>query len=334
MLKCCPVDFTTFFDVSFIYWFAGEDGLSLASSGALSAGTVYLPQNMETLFQSFNYRPGFKVGLGATLGHEWTVGAEYTWFRGKNHTDSPVFSGTIPTAGTSAALSGSQVWVMGDWFLQGTAAGESLSGSQVSSCWEVSLDLIDLLASRPFYQARRLILSPFGGLEGAFIRQWMNVKLTESSTLFGIDTPAQPIRSHNHSNSWAIGPKLGLGIEYLLPLEMRIESSLAGALLYTTYHATHEEDAASTGFNPGPYTASYSLYRTLRPAAELGLGVGWGAYFFDRDFHLDFCADYEFRIFWSQNMMRKLLDDTLYGTGGGTSDLFFHGLTLKARFDF
>ena len=333
MWKCYFRDFTTYFDVSFIYWFAGEEGLTVAETGVLNGGTVYFPQIISTQFQDFNYRPGFKIGLGTTVDHEWTIGAEYTWYRARHHTDSSIFSGTIPTAGTAAALSGAQVWVVDDWFLQG-AIGQSLSGTQVSSCWRLSMDLIDLFASRPFYQARRLILSPFAGLEGAFIRQSMSVKLSEASTLFEADTPIQPIQSRNRSSSWAIGPKMGLGAEYLLPLEMRIEANLAAALLYTTYHVAHREDPASIAFNQGPLLASYTLYRAVRPAADLGLGVGWAAYFFDRAFHLDFSADYEFKMFWSQNMMRKLLDDTLTGTSPSASDLFLHGLTLKARFDF
>ena len=68
--------------------------------------------------------------------------------------------------------------------------------------------------------------------------------------------------------------------------------------------------------------------------AELGLGVGWGSYLRAYDFHIDVSADYDFMIFWSQNMIRKLLDDTLTGTSPSSADLYVHGLTVTGRFDF
>ena len=126
----CP-QFSGFIDASFIYWYAGEDGLKLASTGVLSGGTVYYAQNTTSLEQSFNYKPGFKVGLGATIGHEWTVHAEYTWYRGQNSTQSGTLSGTSLTAGTAAVAAGTNVWLVDDWFLQGSG-GQALSGSSIS----------------------------------------------------------------------------------------------------------------------------------------------------------------------------------------------------------
>ena len=145
----------------------------------------------------------------------------------------------------------------------------------------------------------------------------------------------QPIGSRSHSNSWSIGPRVGLDSYCLLPMGFRFEGGLAGSLLFTSYTSiVHREDVASVSFNEGPYSVSYSNYNCLRPMAELGLGFGWGMYLSDRDFHIDFSADYDFMLFWSQNMMRNLLDDTLTGTSPSSSDLYLHGLTLTGRFNF
>lgn len=66
-------------------------------------------------------------------------------------------------------------------------------------------------------------------------------------------------------------------------------------------------------------------YGCLRPMAELGIGLGWGRYFL---------VSYDFTYMWNQNMMRKLLDDTLTGTASNASDLYFHGLTITGRLEF
>lgn len=332
--SCCPIGFTSFIDVAFTYWYAGQDGMTIANTAVLNGGNLYFPQTITNLVQDFDYKPGFKVKAGVTLEHECDLFAEYTWYRGTHQTNSPTVSGTILTTGTITPANGTQVWQDTDWFLQSIADNDALCGPQISSSWELSMDLIDVLASRPFYEAQRLVISPFAGLEVALIRQWMNVDLTESSSLFSGALPQQPIRSQNHSSSWSIGPKVGAGARYLLPLGMRFEGKAGGALLYTTYDIDHTEPRAATTFNPLDLTTSYANYTTLRPAAELGLGFAWGSYIFCKDYHIDFAADYDFMLFWSQNVIRKLLDETLYGTGAAAGDLFLHGMTLTARFDF
>ncbi|HSX25893.1 MAG TPA: Lpg1974 family pore-forming outer membrane protein [Chlamydiales bacterium] len=335
--KCSISDITAFVDASFTYWYAGEEGLAIASNGVLSSGTEFFAKHTQTLFQSFDYKPGFKVGAGIVGYHDWMIHAEYTWFRGQNttHSGAPL-SAAVSTAGiaTTTASSGTAVWVVNDWFLQGTPT-QALAGSAVSSTWRLSMDLIDAVASRPYYQGCRFIVAPFGGLRAAFIRQSMTVNLTESTGLFSGAIPSQPIQSRNHSNSWAIGPRVGCDSRWLLPMGFRLEGDFAASLLYTRYTSVkHSEDIASTTFNPGPYTASYSGYSCLRPEIDLGLGFGWGKYLYNQDYHIDFSADYDFMFFWSQNMMRRLLDDTLTGTGPNSSDLYLHGLTLTGRFDF
>lgn len=334
--KCSEINF--YVDAAFTYWYAGEEGLKLASTGALSNGVSYFATNTKALFQDFSYAPGFQVSFGVMGSHEWIIDAGYTWYRGEFSTSTHSISGTTDTAGVpeATAPTGVQSWLVDDWFLQGTSNQQALSGPAISSKWHLGVDLIDVTASRPYYQGRRLILMPEAGLRAALIRQSLTVDLTENSTIFVTGTePSQPISSHNHSNSWAIGPRFGLAGQTILPKEFRFEGNLAISLLYTNYTSIkHSEDAASTAFNSGPYKASFNNYSCLRPIGELGLGIGWGRYFRNRDFHIDFSADYDFMLFWGQNMIRKLLDDTLTGTSPFPSDLYLHGLTVTGRFDF
>ncbi len=325
----------TFLDGSFTYWCAREDGLTIASKGVLNTGVLFFNPNTTIFHQSFHYKPGFKLGVGIVGYHEWELHAEYTWFRGKSSRSSNLVPRIVPTAATAAAVNGTEVWVVEDWFLQKSPSAQALSGLNVSSSCHIYLDLIDFTVGRPFYEGRSFILSPFAGLRVAWIRQAMKVELIESSTLFLASTPPQPIKSHNHSKSWAVGPRVGLDAQILLPEGFRIEGDFAASLLYTKYSAIkHSEDRASTAFNSAPLTAALKNYSRLRPEAELGLGVGWGTYFQCNRFHLDFLFNYDFIIFWSQNMMRKLLDDISAGTGASPSDLYFHGLTITGRFDF
>ncbi len=74
-------------------------------------------------------------------------------------------------------------------------------------------------------------------------------------------------------------------------------------------------------------------YGTVRPMLDLGLGIGWGMYAFDNQYHFDFLATYDFNVYWNQNMMRTLADDFAIGVPS-SNDLFQQGLTLRAQFDF
>lgn len=325
-----------FADASFLYWFGGQEGMSVAFNGVISGVTDFFTTHTSTFNQSFNYKPGFRLGLGYVGDREWVLHAEYTWLRGSNTSHfSP--SSSIQTAGTSA-LTGTPVLFVADWFLNGTVGGQAFAATGITSEWTYGLDIVDLTVSRPFYEGPCWTVAPIGGVRGAWIRQKMEVDLSESPAMFGgalpVGMPPQPIGSRNYSRCWSVGPTFGMDTYCLMPMGFRFEGDLSASLLYSRYKVRHSEDRASTAFNPGPYTASISNYGCLRPMADLSLGLGWGSYIYCNDFHVDLLASYEFTYMWNQNMMRKVLDDVLTGTGPSSSDLYFHGLTFSTRFDF
>jgi hypothetical protein len=162
----------------------------------------------------------------------------------------------------------------------------------------------------------------------------MNVLLTEAVGQIS-SLADQPIESTNSSNSWGVGPILGVSGNCLLGKGFRLEGSASTTLVYTTYTSiNHSETVASTLFNPGPYTATYTNYIGLRPNIDAVLGLGYGKYLHSCDMHIDFAVAYEFSMYWGQNMMRKLLDNVLTGTSPAPSDLLLQGLILSLQFAF
>ncbi len=329
--KFCWWPTSIFVDASFLYWHGSEEGLSLASNGVLNGGNLYLTPNTATVFQSFGFKPGFQVGLGAVTRDKWVIYSEYTWLRGSETTSRTPSPSRISTAGiaTATASTGTPVFVVDDWFIQGTSNGQALAGSRIASKWQYGLDFLDVTASRPFYQGRNVTVTPYAGVRGALIRQRMKVTLNESTGLSGITPPSSPIASTNKSSSWGLGPRVGFDGTCLLPMGFRFEGDFAANLLFTRYTTiSHKEDAASTTFNPGPYITRWHGYNCLRPIAEVGLGFGWGRYLACKNYHIDFSALYDFTLLWEQNVIRMLLDRTLTGTSPSATDMAFHGLTL------
>ncbi len=324
-----------FADASFTYWYLSEEGLKIATNAVLNGSTLNYSTNTHSHFPTFNYQPGFKVGIGSIYANEWVSRIEYTWASassdGKGMTSSP--GGNLP-AGSSTVSSGSPVFVVDDWFLQGSSSGQALAASSISSNWKLHMNIVDITCGRPWYQGKNVIISPMGGLELAFISQQMNVALTEVPLQLS-PLPFQPIHSRNKLNSWAVGFIGGGECKTLLPWNLYLQGSGSISLLYTTYTTIkHSEDIASTAFNPGPYKASYKNYHAVRPNAIVDMGLGWGKYFCHNACYVDLSANYEFSIYWAQNMMRKLLDDVLTGTSAAPADLFIQGLTITGSLHF
>ncbi len=326
-----------FFDASFIYWYVREEGLYLADSAILLQGNVVLPQKGVALGQSFEYQPGFKIGAGAIYNEEWSLHAEYTWLD-----SNTTISEKAPQ--NTEAIGGLGVWNVANWFQQTIAfqevnslQGQSLSGTEISSRWELGLDILDLDVSRPYYEGSNLTIFPFMGLRAAWIGQTVEIALTQAPGSEGGASYLlpQPIHSHNRSKCWSLGPRMGFGAECLLPRGWRLEGSASGSLLATSFTKLyHAEDAQSIAVPAGPYQKIESNEQALLPNAQMGLGFGWEMNSLCHLFQLDFSASYDFSLFWGQNRIRQMLGNFWAGIDGTAGNLFFHGLTLSGRFDF
>jgi len=307
---------------SYLYWYAAQDGLDLATTAAFNnAAIVPSTSEMETITQDFDYSSGFKVGLGAGFDFDrWELGVDYTYYR-LNETTSK----SAPTL-----LPGTGVLFSNNWFLQSSAANQGIAGDKLSSRWRLRIDWIDATLNRAYYQGKHLTLKPYVGLRASFIRQTLNVSM---SGLANVNPISEPVKSRNSSNSWAIGPRGGIQTAWLLGYGFSFKGDVGASLLYTQYSSVkHSESAITQGSTGAKY--SNRDVNTLRPMFEASLGFGWGHYFGTNAYHLSLAATYDFNYLWSQNMIRQLNDMFITGTSAGPGDLFLHGLTITARFDF
>jgi len=299
-----------FATASFIYWHVDQEAMELAIP--VNVSSLFGTMQGEYLVQDFDYKPGFKVGLGVNFGHDnWVGFVEYTWLRQTTET------------GTATVPSDADFWDVVTWF------NFMLHPTTVSSKWRANIDIVDATLSRPFYQGRKLTILPFGGLRGAWIRQNMKVNAFIPAEE---ETPARTMLSRNHSHNWAVGPRAGLQAHWLLGCGFRFEGDAAASLLYTRFtKITHVE----TINDITRAVSSFKDYNTVRPMADMGVGIGWGSYFDRQNYHFDLLATYDFNVMWGQNMMPKVSSvSAILGDNSEAADLHLHGLTVTARFDF
>lgn len=312
-----------FVTASYLYWHVGQEGMDIATSAIIAGGAEDLPKNTQTFFQDFDYKSGFKVGLGINLPIDaWVLYAEYTRLHFSTST-----SRNAP--GTSVGV---PIWAS-PWYIQGNpVTDQTIPSAHTSSRWRVELDFLDASLSRPFYVGRNLTINPTAGLRAAWIEQHLLVH-ARAFGLLGVTAP-NPLRSHNHSIAWGIGPRATVEGKWLFCHGFRLQGDVGLSLLYMNFtDVKHREDAAALGDVFSTVNAHFDDYRCFRPMAEGGIGLGWSRYFYDQRYQIDFSATYDFNYLWSQNMMRKLIDTNL-GIGASAGDLYMHGLTITGRFDF
>jgi len=324
-------DWAGFATVSYLYWFAGQEGMDLATTSLFveGGGVVVPPESgSETIFQNSNYTSGFKLGAGFHLNQydHWVFRADYTWIR--EHATLSQQAPTTAPSSSGLSLITDDVLYFTSWFFQNSAAGQPLAAEEVSTSWHMNLDFIDGVASRAYYQGKSLVVTPFGGLRAALIRQ--NLRISANSVL-NVVPPTQPVISHNKSNSWGIGPHGGVGAHWLVGSGVRLQGNVQASLLFTQYTSVvHTEDAITLAY---PVTFSFQNYNCLRPMAEMDLGLGW-LYYFSDGLALDLSATYDFNYLWGQNMMRTLNDLNNIGVNSASNNLYLHGLTISAALEF
>jgi hypothetical protein len=325
--SCCP-DQNFFAEAAFLYYYIQEDGLDLASSSALANNTTPTTvalSNGKILLQDFKYNPCFDVGFGMNT-DEWTLGARYTWIRSNTHTNS--------NAPQAEPAEGTNVWIPNNWFMQvSTVNTQSISGTNIDSKWHLGMDLADLYAGRAFYQGKRLMVTPYAGIRGAWIRQKLSMHLNvPGAVINGANTS---ISSNNWSNSWALGARMGARPKLMLTDNFFIDVDAAFSMLFTQYTTIkHSETQASSSVVPAIVRSSLHNYNTVRPEFDLGINLGWSSYLKNNRYHIDFSIGYQFMTFFEQNMIRKLMDASVAGTGAEAGALTLNGLNVSLAFNF
>lgn len=312
---------------SFIYWQPLQDNTSTAlvlnesvGSGAnLSTGTTA----GNYLEMDFKYKPGFKVALGMNVQDDnWVGYAEYTRVHGTHNTSS-----------TGAATGSSIVSPMG-------YSPDQIYDS-VSAEFTCNLDFVDAMLERVYYVGRNLVVHSAMGARGAWIKESLIANYAGGhSSIVTPTTPAATVafgsnNSVQRVHSWAVGPRFGTELDWDLGEGVRFFGNTFVDLLYTKYKVQQKLDfvadvtVADVTETVNPSFPTRDRVRALRAHLDTELGFGWGMYFDDNAWHVDLSAAYGFQVFFNQNMF------TTYGTQFQyNGNLYVHGLTTTARFDF
>jgi hypothetical protein len=203
--------------------------------------------------------------------------------------------------------------------------------SHAKGKWSIKIDFVDFDLARPAYQGRDLTINYFGGLKSGWITQHFVAKYTENT----FETTAQ---NRSTEKSWLVGARGGCNGRWLLGSGFRIFGDVA-INLFLQKMTVHVKEQKVT--NPSVLFFNEKTRNALvTPNLDSTLGLGYGTYFGNHNWHFDVSLGYEFQVIFNQNYMRE--ENNKLNTAGtlrgydkhtGTS-LSLHGLTACMRLDF
>jgi hypothetical protein len=200
--------------------------------------------------------------------------------------------------------------------------------THVTADWKLGMDIVDVELGRCFYVGTCLTFRPFFGGRLDWIHQRYN--LSSDAIVFTF-TNGKSAEAFAKTKSWGLGPRAGITANYLMNYGFRFFGTIDAAILYTSYRVFYRSDQV---FEPGFTIKVKEKVSYLRPNFDMALGVGWGMYYCNYRYHIDFAASYDYQVFWNQNMMRHLADRVVFGNDGTYGNLYLQGLTFTVRLDF
>lgn len=319
-----------FSSISFLYLQAKQDNMQIAREGSTPVAGLFNPGSYDSgkwIDMNADYKPAFKLCMGMNFRNDdWIGYIEYTRYHGKNskNIDVPSSNPTLYNLwGTDAIASN----------LTGTAVFSSLRSN-----FHTNFDVIDGLMERIYFVGQRLIFHSSFGLRFGWISESLNANYTYNGSLiqnsqakvFALPSAFNAVA---RSDSWGIGPRMGLEMDWLLRKGVRIFSSCFADVLYTSYEVQTKSSTlpfvSALGFAAGnaiTATNRDDSLGLLRTHLDFELGAGWGRYFDYNNWHFDLTAAYGFQVFFNQNM----LNIPTYSPG----NLYLQGVTFTARLDY
>lgn len=312
-------NYSFFGATNFIYWEPIQENMELGVVSDISDPLDFFNGTIEPL--DFDFQPGFQLAAGMNFATDgWDSVLQYTWLGGSDTVEKSLDPNNL------------NVSLHPFWQFATLLNPQYCYGKEN---WSFTLQFLDWDLGRKIKSSPNFSLRPFTGLRFSFIDQKVNVKYknyNESLLSIWPDTSIE-----QKSDGWGVGPRIGSFFDWFLghgvKLIARGEMDISYFLytkLYSKQQSTDPDIIPRTR-----YISNETDKGTLRTHFDLGLGFGWGDYFFKNKWHFDLQAEYSFQLFMSQNVFRNYTNvETISKSISSNGDLYLQGLTFSFRFDY
>ncbi|MFI5333556.1 MAG: Lpg1974 family pore-forming outer membrane protein [Chlamydiales bacterium] len=283
-----------------LYWHTGQ---TVDWASTLTNNQNYEQFALKTF--TFNWAPGYRIGLGRTMGHDqWDTQASYTWFHSKA---SDHATGAVTSTSLAARLS----------LLEPFTTGRATIN--------LHYKMVDWDLGRSFLASKHLELRPSIGLKGGWISQMIQSDFATPNLLgFIAFSASDKIAQHFRG----VGPKGGVTGKWYLGNSQKHSFSLIGKFEagYLWGHWAIRDkfiDDLGTVISVKPSNRNFGSF-LLRGFA----GLGWDLNCHHDRAHFSIKLGYEIEDWLNQLQIYTNI------SGSQNNDLILQGLTAGARFDF
>lgn len=297
------------FWASFLYWQAQQDYMDVA----LAAPSVksnsccgFSYRNGDVIEINGDFHPGFKMGGSFEFREtEWKILTDYTFFK---------------SSASKSAETTRDGFLFVKWIQPNLISNNA--SSRMEAHWNLEMNVLNTQVGKSFLFTNTLSLMPYWGIATA----WLNQKFSNHLELL---FPKIHLHVFDHSESFRIGPRMGLSATYDFLSPFGISANLAGEILYSHYKLSTKQKSSTD--SSVVMSASNTLSR-VNPEIEMYAGIYYRSCFARQTQYLKVELGYDFQVFWNQNMMRWYNDITYTATPIG--NLYFQGLRASLSFGF
>jgi hypothetical protein len=288
-----------------LIWQALIDGLDFAAINTPKFPTsAALATNISARLVGVDkpWEPACKVLIGALFTDPaWNFNVRWTFFESSSKTTA---SEPLNAAGQGLF----PLWLPPQAALSTIPVYASASGK-----YQLHYNGVDFELAYMGKRSENLSLKVHGGLKGILLKQLFHADYANGF----FDGTNQMLSSSDKckSNCRGLGPRVGLGSKWSLPMQFSLLAEIAGA--FTLCELDSKRIDSCLGTSSGvPNTLSVNFreaFWVYRPVAEAKVGALWEKTFGGlkrRFFGFEFA--YEVQYFWEQNMMPRLTDGAIF----------------------
>lgn len=329
-------------NVDAVYWRPNIANNEFAQSNSGRQGVSMLPATGEMAQADYNWRWGFRIGLGKLFCYDnWELFARYTWFDSKSKSRLSAGPGSyvLPTRGNPKILGTNDTF-------------EFCQNARVTG--RLTYQAFDILLGRGYYVSSHLSFKPNWGLKFAWLKNNENVEYLGGDafgSFYGLNGvpgsegyPASDnVKVLNHDSFWSVGPRVGVNTTWHIADGVSFFADLFGSLLYTSHKLRYKNT-----FSPNPNTVIdvREDHHQFIPDIDANIGLRWDGYFNNDTQHLGIALGWEVEYLWDA-IARGTSVGGIAGAGGAatggltrvavgteTKSLSLQGLTIRFVFDF
>lgn len=347
----CSNDQRYFIKLDALYWIAHQEGIDTFINGfttqqvsttydsyTVNDSNILIPEkksfskykaNQQHQRFHFDWRGGYRLGLGYNFCEGWVAAADWTHYQGHAHGHQSPPNGCKYFPG-----------VPEQWEDFGYSETVSESKNKTSGHWKLDYDVLDFTLNSPMYCAAScLSWNFFGGIKVAFIDQKIHLDYDyysksaskyPSSSDFSKQFSLE--KEKYKTDFYAVGPEIGLNFGWNVGCGLSLYGNASGALVYAHFKnklkSKLHSSSISASFPVETSSVSKSHYDAhsrnsdyvCRPVLDLGLGISWLKQFC----YCDRETTVALKLGWEHH---QWFDQDQLGNGG---DLYLDGFTLSS----